>query len=179
MSLSRQSSFSSVSSDSDYEEDCFYPIQKSHGYYRDFDYYYDGISNEDLQSRFNEEFERKVNWERYDIGFCKEDLLHDDGGEYILFEPYNQNQIVGVGYYGDFSSDEEGVYRLGEYDFVAKNHDIKLKPKSTLDSMIKIFNKQKSFAKKYRMLLTPNQHKFSCVLHDKPYSKYFHERDYY
>lgn len=80
--------------------------------------------------------------------------------------------------YGDFSGVEEGCYRLSDVDFVRKKY-IKPKLKSAVDSMIKIFNKQKSFDKKYRLLLTPNQHKFICVLHDKPYSKYFHERDYY
>ena len=45
--------------------------------------------------------------------------------------------------------------------------------------MIKIFNKVESLDKKYKLLLTPNQHKFSCILHDKQYSKYFHEGDYF
>ena len=139
MSLSRQCSFSTVSSVSDYEDDCFYPIWKLHGDYRDESYYYDGISDEELHSLLNREFEEKVDWEIYDIGFCEEDLLYDDGGAYILYNSDNECQLVHTEDYGDFSGDEEGVYQLGEYDFVAKKY-IKLKPKSALDSMIKIFN---------------------------------------
>ena len=85
-----------------------------------FLHYYDGISNEDLHSRFNKEFERKVNWERYDIGFCKEELFHDDGGDYILYDPDNEGQLVDTYYYGDFSGVEEGCYRLSDDDFVRK-----------------------------------------------------------
>ena len=71
MSLSR--TFSSASSDSDYiyEDDYFYLIRKSLGDYRDEPFYYDGISDEELHHRLNIEFEEKVNWERYDIGFSK------------------------------------------------------------------------------------------------------------
>ena len=45
--------------------------------------------------------------------------------------------------------------------------------------MINIFKEVTSLDKKYKLLHTVNQHKFSCILHDKPYSKYFHERDYF
>lgn len=72
MGLSR--TFSSASSDSDYEDYCFYLIRKSHRDYRDEPFYYDGISDEELHHRLNIEFEEKVNWERYDIGFCEEDI---------------------------------------------------------------------------------------------------------
>ena len=72
MSLSR--TFSSASSDSDYKDDCFYLIRKSHGDYRDEPFYYDGISDEELHHRLNIEFGEKVNCERYDIGFCEEDI---------------------------------------------------------------------------------------------------------
>ena len=54
------------------------------------------------------EFEENVNWERYDIGLCVEDI-----------------------------------------NFVAKKY-IELKPWSVLDSMIKIFTRQKSFDKKHK-----------------------------
>ena len=106
MSLSR--TFSSTSSDSDYEDHCFYLIRKSHGDYRDEPFYYVGVSDEELRHRLNIEFEEKVNWERYDIGFCEEDI-----------------------------------------NFVAKKY-IKIKPWSVLDSMIKIFKRQKSFDKKHK-----------------------------
>ena len=72
MSLSR--TFWSTASDSDYEDDCFYLIRKSHGDYRDEPFCYDGISDEELHHRLNIEFGEKVNWERYDIGFCEEDI---------------------------------------------------------------------------------------------------------
>ena len=106
MSLSR--TFSSASSGTDYENDCFCLIRKSQGDYRDEPFYYDGISDEELHHRLNIEFEEKVNWERYDIGFCEEDI-----------------------------------------NFAAKKY-IKLKPWSVLDSMIKIFKRQKSFDKKHK-----------------------------
>ena len=106
MSLSR--TFSSASSDSDYENDCFCLIRKSHGDYRDEPFYYDDISDGELHHHLNIQFEEKVNWERYDIGFCEEDI-----------------------------------------NFVAKKY-IKLKPWSVLDSMIKIFKRQKSFDKKHK-----------------------------
>ena len=72
MSLSR--TFSSALSDSDYKDDCFYLIRKSHGDYRDEPFCCDGISDGELHHRLNIEFEEKVNWERYDIGFCEEDI---------------------------------------------------------------------------------------------------------
>ena len=72
MSLSR--TFSLASSDSDYKDDCFYLIRKSHGDYRDKPFCYDGISDGELHHRLNIEFGEKVNWERYDIGFCEEDI---------------------------------------------------------------------------------------------------------
>ena len=106
MGLSR--TFSSASSDSDYEDYCFDLIRKSHGDYRDEPFYYDGISDEELHHRLNIEFEEKVNWERCDIGFCEEDI-----------------------------------------NFVAKKY-IELKLWSVLDSMIKIFKRQKSFDKKHK-----------------------------
>ena len=106
MSLSR--TFSSTSSDSDYENDYFYLIRKPHGDYRDEPFYYDGISDEELHHRLNIEFEENVNWERYGIGFCEEDI-----------------------------------------NFVAKKY-IELKPWSVLDSIIKIFKRQKSFDKKHK-----------------------------
>ena len=36
--------------------------------------------------------------------------------------------------------------------------------------MIKNFKKVTSLDKKCKLLHTVNQHKFSCILHDKPYS---------
>ena len=72
MSLSR--TFSSASSDNDYENDCFCLIRKSHGDYRDEPFYYDDISDGELHHHLNIQFEEKVNWERYDIGFCEEDI---------------------------------------------------------------------------------------------------------
>ena len=53
MSLSR--TFSSISSDSDDEDD--YPIRKSHTGYRDEPFYYDGILDEELHFCLNREFE--------------------------------------------------------------------------------------------------------------------------
>ena len=51
MSLSL--TFSSISSDSDYEDD--YPIRKS---YKDEPFYYDGISDEELHSHLNRELKK-------------------------------------------------------------------------------------------------------------------------
>ena len=62
MSLSL--TFSSISSDSDYEDD--YPIRKS---YKDEPFYYDGISDEELHSHLNREFEERVNWIKYGVCF--------------------------------------------------------------------------------------------------------------
>lgn len=71
-------------------------------------------------------------------------------------------------FYGDYFDnlfgEEEGVRQVGEYDFVKKEY-IKPKPGSVFDSMIKIFNKVESLDKKYRLLNTVNQHKFSCIFY--------------
>ena len=80
-----------------------------------------------------------LNWERYDIGFCKEDLYHDDGGNYILYDPDDEGSLVNTDYYGAFSGDEEGCYRVGDEDLVRKEY-IRLKPQSAVHSMIKLFN---------------------------------------
>ena len=76
------------------------------------------------------------------------------------------------------AKEKEFMSLVTNEDFVEKEY-IKTKPKSVFDSMIKNFKKVTSLDKKYKLLLTVNQHKFSCILHDKPYSKYFHERDYF
>ena len=162
MSLSL--TFSSISSDSDYEDD--YPIRKS---YKDEPFYYDGISDEELHSHLNREFEERVNWIKYGVCFSSENRLHDDGGDYIIYEPYNGCDIVDTNIHGDFSGKGEGVYEFGYEDFVEKEY-IKTKPKSVFDSMIKNFKKVTSLDKKCKLLHTVNQHKFSCILHDKPYS---------
>lgn len=78
MSLSL--TFSSISSDSDYEDD--YPIRKS---YKDKPFYCDGISDEELHSHLNREFEERVTWIKYGVCFSSENLLHDDMVVIILF----------------------------------------------------------------------------------------------
>ena len=87
----------------------------------------------------------------------------------ITYEPYNGCDIVDTNIHGDFSGKGEGVYEFGYEDFVEKEY-IKSKPKSVFDSMIKNFKKLHFWIKKYKLLHTVNQHTFSCILHDKPYS---------
>ena len=77
----------------------------------------------------------------------------------------------------DFFNENEGICHIGEDVYVEKIY-IEPKPKSVNDSKLKIFKEVKSFDEKNYLLNTVNQHKFSCLLHYKPYSKYFHERDY-
>ena len=79
------------SSEIDFEEDGFSSIPRI---FTDELFYYDGISDEELHLNLNREFEEKVNWIKYDILFSSDNLLHDNGGEYILYEPYNGGQIV-------------------------------------------------------------------------------------
>ena len=99
--------FSSISSDSDYEDD--YPIRKS---YKDEPFYYDGISDEELHSHLNREFEERVNWIKYGVCFSSENRLHDDGGDYIIYEPYNGCDIVDTNIHGDFSVKEKEFISL-------------------------------------------------------------------
>lgn len=61
MSLSGQNSFSSISSsDSDFEDD-FYPFRDSPRTYKDEPYYYDGISDDEINYCLNNEFENVIN----------------------------------------------------------------------------------------------------------------------
>ena len=123
MSLSL--TFSSISSDSDYEDD--YPIRKS---YKDEPFYYDGISDEELHSHLNREFEERVNWIKYGVCFSSENRLHDDGGDYIIYEPYNGCDIVDTNIHGDFS--------VKEKEFISLVTKILLK-RNTLNQNQKVF----------------------------------------
>ena len=117
--------FSSISSDSDYEDD--YPIRKS---YKDEPFYYDGISDEELHSHLNREFEERVNWIKYGVCFSSENRLHDDGGDYIIYEPYNGCDIVDNNIHGDFS--------VKEKEFISLVTKILLK-RNTLNQNQKVF----------------------------------------
>ena len=117
--------FSSISSDSDYEDD--YPIRKS---YKDEPFYYDGISDEELHSHLNREFEERVNWIKYGVCFSSENRLHDDGGDYIIYEPYNGCDIVDTNIHGDFS--------VKEKEFISLVTKILLK-RNTLNQKQKVF----------------------------------------
>ena len=123
MSLSL--TFSSISSDSDYEDD--YPIRKS---YKDEPFYYDGISDEELHSHLNREFEERVNWIKYGVCFSSENRLHDDGGDYIIYDPYNGCDIVDTNIHGDFS--------VKEKEFISLVTKILLK-RNTLNQNQKVF----------------------------------------
>ena len=123
MSLSL--TFSSISSDSDYED--AYPIRKS---YKDEPFYYDGISDEELHSHLNREFEERVNWIKYGVCFSSENRLHDDGGDYIIYEPYNGCDIVDTNIHGDFS--------VKEKEFISLVTKILLK-RNTLNQNQKVF----------------------------------------
>lgn len=123
MSLSL--TFSSISSDSDYEDD--YPIRKS---YKDEPFYYDGISDEELHSHLNREFEERVNWIKYGVCFSSENRLHDDGGDYIIYEPYDGCDIVDTNIHGDFS--------VKEKEFISLVTKILLK-RNTLNQNQKVF----------------------------------------
>ena len=123
MSLSL--TFSSISSDSDYEDD--YPIRKS---YKDEPFYYDGISDEELHSHLNREFEERVNWIKYGVCFSSENRLHDDGGDYIIYEPYDGCDIVDTNIHGDFS--------VKEMEFISLVTKILLK-RNTLNQNQKVF----------------------------------------
>ena len=123
MSLSL--TFSSISSDSDYEDD--YPIQKS---YKDEPFYYDGISDEELHSHLNREFEERLNWIKYGVCFSSENRLHDDGGDYIIYEPYDGCDIVDTNIHGDFS--------VKEMEFISLVTKILLK-RNTLNQNQKVF----------------------------------------
>ena len=109
----------------------FYSIRKSHRDYRDEPFYYDGISDEELHFRLNREFEERVNWIKYGVCFSSENLLHDDSGDYIIFESYYGCDLVDTNIHGDFSGNGEGVYEFGYEDFVEKEY-IKPKPKMFL-----------------------------------------------
>lgn len=117
--------FSSISSDSDYEDD--YPIRKS---YKDEPFYYDGISDEELHSHLNREFEERVNWIKYGVCFSSENRLRDDGGDYIIYEPYNGCDIVDTNIHGDFS--------VKEKEFISLVTKILLK-RNTLNQNQKVF----------------------------------------
>lgn len=117
--------FSSISSDSDYEDD--YPIRKS---YKDEPFYYDGISDEELHSHLNREFEERVNWIKYGVCFSSENRLHDDGGDYIIYEPYDGCDIVDTNIHGDFS--------VKEKEFISLVTKILLK-RNTLNQNQKVF----------------------------------------
>ena len=117
--------FSSISSDSDYEDD--YPIRKS---YKDEPFYYDGISDEELHSHLNREFEERVNWIKYGVCFSSENRLHEDGGDYIIYEPYNGCDIVDTNIHGDFS--------VKEKEFISLVTKILLK-RNTLNQNQKVF----------------------------------------
>ena len=117
--------FSSISSDSDYEDD--YPIRKS---YKDEPFYYDGISDEELHSHLNREFEERVNWIKYGVCFSSENRLHDDGGDYIIYERYNGCDIVDTNIHGDFS--------VKEKEFISLVTKILLK-RNTLNQNQKVF----------------------------------------
>ena len=117
--------FSSISSDSDYEDD--YPIRKS---YKDEPFYYDGISDEELHSHLNREFEERVNWIKYGVCFSSENRLHDDGGDYIIYEPYSGCDIVDTNIHGDFS--------VKEKEFISLVTKILLK-RNTLNQNQKVF----------------------------------------
>ena len=117
--------FSSISSESDYEDD--YPIRKS---YKDEPFYYDGISDEELHSHLNREFEERVNWIKYGVCFSSENRLHDDGGDYIIYEPYNGCDIVDTNIHGDFS--------VKEKEFISLVTKILLK-RNTLNQNQKVF----------------------------------------
>lgn len=85
MSLSRQSSTSSISSSgSDFED--YYPIRDSPITYKDEPYYYDGISDEELHSHLNDGFEYVINLNKYGIAFSSKDILNDEGGDYIYYD---------------------------------------------------------------------------------------------
>ena len=85
MSLSRQSSASSISSSgSDFED--YYPIRDSPITYKDEPYYYDGISDEELHSHLNDGFEYVINLNKYGIAFSSKDILNDEGGDYIYYD---------------------------------------------------------------------------------------------
>ena len=120
--------FSSISSDSDYEDD--YPIRKS---YKDEPFYYDGISDEELHSHLNREFEERVNWIKYGVCFSSENRLHDDGGDYIIYEPYDGCDIVDTNIHGDFS--------VKEMEFISLVTKILLK-RNTLNQNQKVFSIQ-------------------------------------
>ena len=85
MSLSRQSSTSSISSSgSDFED--YYPIRDSPITYKDEPYYYDGISDEELHSHLNDGFEYVINLNKYGIAFSSKDILNYEGGDYIYYD---------------------------------------------------------------------------------------------
>lgn len=117
MSLSRQSSYSSISSDSDFEDN--YLIRKLHRDYRHEPFYYDGISDDELHSHLNSEFGKVIDSKKYDVAFSSENLLHDDGGDYVIFDPDVNCQINSI-CFGDFFGDEEGSYRVDDY-IIEKN----------------------------------------------------------
>ena len=128
-------------SDIDFEDDGFSPIPRI---LTDEPFYYAGISDEELHFNLNREFEEKVNWIKYGILFSSDNLLHDNGGEYILCEPYNGGQIVDR--FGDCYGCVEGIHHVGEDDFVEKQY-IKPKPISVFDSMLKMFKKENLWIK--------------------------------
>ena len=92
MSLSRQSSTSSISSSgSDFED--YYPIRDSPITYKDEPYYYDGISDEELHSHLNDGFEYVINLNKYGIAFSSKDILNDEGGDYIYYDVEEREAI--------------------------------------------------------------------------------------
>ena len=82
MSLSRESSTSSISSSgSDFED--YYLFRYSPRTYKDEPYYYYGISDEEIHSCLNNEFKKVINAQKYGIAFSSKDILNDEGGNYI------------------------------------------------------------------------------------------------
>ena len=92
MSLSRQNSF-----DCDFDNDNYYLIEilSFPGDYFESYFYHPSISDEELHSSLNDEFERKINLERYDIRFCQGNLYNNGGADYIVSnQEYDDDAVV-------------------------------------------------------------------------------------
>lgn len=42
---------------------------------------------------FNDEFQRGINYARYDICFCTKDLFYDDDGVYVFYDVLNLSDV--------------------------------------------------------------------------------------